>query len=283
MGYYARWDDDRCQQSGVTVASDDADPDYPAANLIQWNPAKPAKLTTTSGAWVVQLPSAQSVAGVAIPYHYLDAGLDVRIQGNTIDSWGSPVFEAAITIPAKRLDGPSYQRWTETPYLIFDDVQTFGFWRLVIVGTNSQAVVVGRLMLLAEFRDLKLYFSGSDIEEADGPPEGLIDYVTALGVNLRIVIGGPRRAMSAMLIASDTYADRMSVAEASEFMALFQSVFGGDSAAGTVQPFLLIPREERNDAWLVDPDFAARRSHKEGNWEVWPFSVREVSRGLPWP
>jgi hypothetical protein len=86
-----------------------------------------------------------------------------------------------------------------------------------------------------------------------------------------------------MLYASDLYADVMEVSEATEFMALFQSTFGGDSLAGSVMPFLLIPREDRNDAWLVRPDYASRRSHKEGNWEVWPFSVREVSRGLPWP
>lgn len=282
MGYYARHDDDQARLASA-VASSDADPDYPAENLIQWNPAKPAKLTTTSGAWVVQLASALEVAGVAIPYHYLDAGLDVRIQANTSDSWGAPAFESAITIPAKRLDGPSTQRWTTTPYVVFDAPQTFQYWRLLINGTNSQPVIVGRLMLLAEIRDISLRFGGSDIEEADGPPDGLIETTTELGVDLPIVIGGPRRSLSAVLIASDLYADVMEVSQASEFMELFQSTFGGDSLAGSVMPFLLIPREDRNDAWVVRPDYASRRSHKEGNWEVWPFSVREVSRGLPWP
>lgn len=283
MGYYARPDDDLAQ-AAVAVASATADPNYPAANLIQWNPAKPAKLTGTSGDWVVQLAGPQEVAAVAIPYHYLDAGLDVRIQGNTSDSWGTPAFSHAITIPAKRLDGPSYQRWTVTPYLIFDTPQTYQYWRLAIVGTNSQPVAVGRLMLLGAIRDVSLRFDGSDIEEADGPPDGFIQNTTELGVELPIVIGGPRRAMSAMLIASDLYASVMNVADATEYMQLFQSLYGGDSLAGSVLPFLLIPREDRNDAWLVRPEGqASSRSHKEGNWEVWPFSVREVSRGLPWP
>lgn len=277
FAYYALPTDDRALLASA-VASANANPDYPAANLITANPAKPAKLTTTSGDWVVQLASALEVAAVAIPYHYIDAGLSVRIQANTSDSWGAPAFDAAITIPAKRLDGPSYQPWTQTPYLIFDTPQTYQYWRLVIVGTNSQPVVVGRLMLLAALRPITLYFGGSDIEEADGPPEGLIETVTELGVDLPVVIGGPRRSLSCMLIASDQYAAVMGVAQASEFIALHQSI------DGRLNPFLLIPRAELNDAWVVRPQSAASaRSHKVGTYEVWPFSVREVSRGLPWP
>jgi hypothetical protein len=276
MAQYAHASDDLAQTAASVTASAE-DGEYPAENLVSENPAKPAKLTTTTGNWVLEFSGAIAPVAAVLVYQYLDAGLEVRIQGNATNSWGSPSFNQAFTIPPKRLDGPSNQHWTVNPVLEFTGAPSFAFWRLVIVGTNSQVVVVGRLLLLSAWRDIKLYFGGGDIQEGDAP-EGQIEVLTELGVENIVSIGGPRRSISAVLIGSDLAASVIGVDDAALFRALHES------SEGRQTPFLLRPFDELNDAWLVRFESANRqRSHKVGDYSVWPFSVREVSRGLPWP
>jgi len=277
--YVASYLDDLLQTHAHTVSGSPAAADYPAAYLTDPNPAKPAKLAATSGDWVIEFDDEPAPAvGAAIIYQYLDPGLEVRIQGNDADDWGSPAFDQAIPIPPKRLDGPAYQRWTHSPAAAFSSPQSFQFWRLVVVGENSQDVIVGRLMLLSALRPVELIHDG-DMSETDRPDDDPSQIVqsTELGVETIVTVGGPRRGLSFIWLATDLGAGTAPQQQAADFRALCQATDGRQN------PFLLIPFSLQ-DAWLVRPETAAaRRSHRQGGYQVWAISVREVSRGTPWP
>jgi hypothetical protein len=279
MGYLVRSDQDLAQQAiAVTASAEDAE--YPAEKLITENPADTAKLTTNTGWWVTQYAAKVAPVAAAVIYHYLDAGLNVRLQGNDTDSWGAPAFDQAFTIPAKRKDGPSYQRWTTSPWILLDaldDEDGYLFWRLVIVGTNSQVVAVGRLVLAASLLHVTLFHDGG-ISESDRPENdpSRIVHPTELGVETRYTIGGPRRGLSFTLIGTDLSAGTPPTQEAADFRALAEACDGE-------HPFLLAPFET-NDMWCVMPENVSwPRSHEPGGYQVWSLSVREESRGLPWP
>lgn len=279
--YYARPDDDLALEADTVTASAE-DSEYPADNLISENAAKTAKLSTTSGSWVLAFAAKVAPEAVVLANQYLDAGLSVAIQGNDTDSWGSPAFSQAITIPAKRRDGPASQRWTVNPWALLgdlDDPTGYLFWRLVIIGTNSQNVAVGRLLLLSSLRAVDLFYD-SEMGESDRPQDdaGQIVQPTELGVETIYTIGGPRRGMTTVMLASDSSAGTAPVQDAADFRALHES------ADGREHPFIFIPFPDENDAWLVRFDSpAGERTHKQGGYQRWPFDVREVSRGLPWP
>lgn len=278
MAYYSRPDEElTCQAVAVTASAED--PEYPATNLLEEHGANPAKLTTLDGDFVFEFSGAVSPQGVAPIYHYLDPGLDVRIQGNSSDSWGSPPYERSITIPAKRKDGPSYQRWTNNPFRLLDSDPSYAFWRLWIAAPNSQPVAIGRLWLAEGLHRVTLFHEG-DMGESDRPDDdlGQIVHPTQLGVETVYTIGGPRRGLSFALIGTDLDAGTAPVQEASDFRDLIES------SDGRAHPWLLVPFETGDDARLVKPDSpAGQRSHRVGGYQVWPYSVREVSRGLPWP
>ncbi len=263
--------DDECQHQApaVTVQTGTEDPAYPAANLVDANPAKPAKLTTTSGAWVLDFGSAVTIRAAALIYHQLDHGLDVTLEANASSSWGAPSFSASFTIPGKPEDN-----WTISPWIEFDAAQTYRYWRLVVGDgspANLAAVGVGRLMLLSHLRDAWAAEPNDvrwGVEEDED--HGLIELPTELGVETIYALGGKRRRFSGELALGDT--------TAAEFIALVRS------AGGRVEPWLLIPDEAVNDAWLVRFEESRwARTYEIINHNIFPFRVQELSRGLPWP
>lgn len=270
-GYYARYDDDLCIASPPTVTASAADSDYPVANLISENAGKPAKLTTTTGNWVLDFGAAVVPVMGILAFHYIDAGLEVRIQGNAADSWASPSYNQTITIPAKRKDGPSTQKWTNNAVLTIAGSPSYRYWRLVVVGTNSQVIAVGRFLLLSAIRTIG-FLLDSGINQSDDAGE--IVQITELGVETFYVLGGPRRGVSGVCMATDTAAS--GITNADDFRALHET------SEGRAHPFVLIPFG--TEPWLVRFESGSRtRSHRDGGLQDWPFAVREVSRGVPWP
>lgn len=274
QSYYARPDDDLAQ-TAVSVTSDDADPEYPAEYLVSADPAEPAKLLTTSGAWVLDFGSAISPVAAILVYQYLLAGLDVRIQGNDADTWGSPAFSQAFTIPAKRKDGPVYQKWTRNPVVVLSGNPSYRYWRLAVVGTNDQAVQVGRLLLLANWRPVTLFYDGDTITETDDVHP--IVNETELEVDIPIRISGPRGTLSAQLVCTDLDAGTEPYQEAEDFRQLWES------ADGIVKPFPVLGIRENAVIFGRFAQTLSTRTHKVGGAQLWPFEVREVSRGIPWP
>jgi hypothetical protein len=281
MAYYGRTDEDKAQNA-ISVVGSAEDTGYRAVNIISSNPAQPAKLTTTSGTIVLGFAAKIAPRWLALIYHYLDAGLEVFIEANNTNVWTSPSFSQALTIPVKRKDGPSYQRWTNNVLqeLELPDADGYFYWRLNITGTNSQAIAIGR-MLFYEADDLVpvdiLHVSG-DFQETDNRPdrsERLEDF-TELGVRLVTTIGGPQRGVTGWFVASDVNAGTAPVQEAGDFRALYEAT---DRGAGL---FLFIPQLRDDEPWLVYFE-AFDRAHAQGGYQVWTFSLREASRGVPWP
>lgn len=270
--YFARPDEDLCTQPPTVVASAE-DTDYPAANLISANAAKPAKLTATSGNWVLDFGAAVAPVAAILVYHYLDAALAVSIQGNAADAWGAPSYSTAITIPAKRKDGPSTQRWTNNAYLLIAGSPSYRYWRLNVSGVNSQNVAVGRFMLLSAYHLVRLAMT-SGLDEGDS--EGEIVQPTELGVETVYTLGGPRRSLGGVALATE------SVSSSAELASGLRALY--ESAEGRATPFAFFPFGTSAEPWLVRFESAeAKRKRGQGDLQEWTFSVREVSRGLPWP
>ena len=255
----------------IAVTASDEDPGYPAELLVSENPAHPAKLTTTSGSWVVELEAPVNLVGAALIYPLLDAGLDVRIEANTSDSWGSPPFSEAFTIPGPHPDGAAV-----STLLRFSDGETedYAFWRLSIVGTNSTPVGIGRLMLLAALRQLE---DGTSVRwgVVEDEDYGTVEMTTELGVETVYDLGGKRRALSGELL--------LRAEGAVQVQTLWRATHG------RVIPWLLWPFVDVNDVYLVRwTDRALSRrlevpDLESGYVQMIRFQVTELSRGLPWP
>ncbi len=273
--------DDRFKDASAITASAE-DSEYPVENIITENAANPAKLTTTTG-WFVWAFDEKTTGDVLdIIYHYLDEGLTgVKIQANDSDSWATPAFEQTIEIPAKRHDGPSYQPWTHNVRVELEgleDPDGYLFWRLVFEDANSQEIVIGRVMLQTA-RAIDVFHAGGEMAETDLPTNILNP--TELDVLTLEAIGGPRRELTLAFIGTDLQAGTAPVQDAGELRHLEQSCNEGehpftlaifdDTSLTTRQPLLV---------HFVEP---VRRVHAQGGYQVWTFTVREVSRGLPFP
>lgn len=276
VAYFGRPDEDLAQDA-TAVSGSAEDPSYLAANIRSENPAKPAKLTTNDGWFLYEFAAPVTPQWTALIYQYLDPDLDVRIQGNDTSDFSSPAYERQIVIPSKRLDGPANQRWTVNPWVYLDYEETppsYQFWRLYIAAENSQPVCIGRWLLMSQLREIDMFYDGDGLSE-DDQPTNLRDE-TEVGVKLVTVIGGPQRGLSYVWLGTDLSAGT-DPQEALAFRQLHEA------ADGDARPFPIIPFGT-NDVLLVRPDTPnASRVHRPGGYQSWAYSVREESRGIPWP
>lgn len=286
MAYAGRYDWELARTAIAVTGSAEVS-QYEAENLISYH-SRPAKLSTTTGWWVLQFASPIAPAFAMLWSHYLDAGLsDVTIQGNSSNSWGSPAFEAEFTIPSKRLDGPSYQRWTRFPMLELGDLPDEGgysWWRLNIGTANSQAIIVGQLLLYSQLIQFDLlHVDGSPWPQSDKTIE--FSHPTDLEVETGLYrLGGPRRMLSGYAVGTDLSAGTAPIQQASDF----QNQHEADE--GRAYPFAFLPFGDFDDAgnypdaWYVRPEANdLPREHRQGGYQVFPYAVREIARGLPWP
>lgn len=252
--------DDRAGLATTFTASAE-DPEYVTENIVAASntghlnlPSRPAKLTTTSGWWQLGFGSPITILAAAVIYHNFDEALNVTL----ILDGGTPI---PITIEAHHADG-----WPVSPWIQFA-AQSVSTVRLSVNAANSIPVQVGRLMLLAILRDLD-----NDVRwgEEETEEHGLIEHRTDLGVETMYDLGGKRRAFNGEIALKDD--------KAGDFMEIFRQ------ARSRVQPWLLIPDAGEADAWLVrfeEPRFS--RTREMINHNIFPFRVRELSRGLPFP
>lgn len=264
FGLYALPSDDLAG-SATTVATigspSDEDSEYPAENLIAPTntghlnlPSRPAKLLDTSGGWELTFASPITVGGLHLVYHNLDEGLDVTLEPDG----GTPI---TITIPAQWEN-----EWWISPWKTFTP-QSSAIWRLLINGTNSLPVQVGRLLLYNEWRQMPTDVRYG-VEEAED--QGMIEHVTEGDVETMYELFGPRRSVSGEISLTDD--------EKPDLLTLFRS------ARNRILPWSLVPDATVNDAWFVRfAEARWSRVHETIGAHVFPFRVRELSRGLPWP
>jgi hypothetical protein len=246
--------------SGVVDAA------YPLANLVDRNPALPAKFTTTTVRIVFAFAAAQRVDVVALLHHNLDAGLgNVKIQGNATNLWTAPTFSATFTIPAYHEDGMPVNPWLDLTGLTGYSTSGFQYWSLVVSSVNSKAIALGDIWLGKQKRTLVRNIEwGSD--EADEWPA--IVHETDFGVKTVYPFGTKRRSLSGTIKTTDAGLAAL-------------RTFHRDSF-GLARPVLVVEDPAVNDALLariVTPRLAVKREFINLN-EV-PFAVEELSRGLP--
>src|SRR3990167_2126369 len=241
---YALPADDLATTAVITASAEDSG--YVAANLAQAYDAnlnRPAKLTTTSGNWVLDLGTAQTINYAALVYHNLDAALDVKLEGNATDSWGAPSFSQAFTIPTWQADD-----WTLSPYITCSGTRTFRYWRLLVNAANSLTVDVRRLMLLSTLRtfpaDIRMGYKISELHRDIGQE-------TDLGIPTFYDLGGKERMIDGETPTVGTAVET--------FRELRRAV------SGHVKPWLFIPDSRVNDAWYV------RFTEATGSGQHWSF------------
>lgn len=242
----------------ATVVASAEQPGYEAEYLVSATPSRPAKLTTTTGYFDLTFPAPVTIVAAALLYHNLDAGLS---EVDLLFGAGSPSDIETFIIPTHHEDG-----WPVSPWIEFSP-HTTDTVRLEFSTANSLAITVGRLMLFTSLRQLETDVRWG-VEEQEA--HGIIEQATVLGVETVYDLGGKRRRFAGEFGLRDN--------EASQLITLFRS------ARSRILPWLLIPDEAVNDAWIVrfeDPMWS--RVRENPNFNTLPFRVRELSRGLPWP
>lgn len=270
FGKYALPTDDVAGNAGTVTTSggspSDEDAEYPAENMFATSttghlnlPSRPAKLTTFGpGYWEKAFDAPITIKAVALIYHSFDENRDVTLELGS----GSPFATSIpIPIPAPYSDGFPVSPWVEFA------PQTVDVVRLSVNEANSRLLQVGRLLLLADIRQLDNDVRWGVVETEE---HQRIEHATMFGVETLYDMGGKRRAINGEVTLPND--------ECGDFIDLFQK------ARGRVQPWLLIPDADENNAWFVrfeDPGWS--RTRETINHNLLPFRVREVARGLPFP
>lgn len=245
----------------LAVNTGTEDTAYPAANLADVNPAKPAKLTTTTGSWVFSFPAAVNIDLIAIIHHNLTAGLEVRIQGNATNAWGAPSLNQLITIPAYRSDG-----FPVNPFKDLTGVtpRSYQFWRLVVVGVNASAVQIGEVWLGATKRLLAVNIRWNYEENDDQP---LIEHTTDFRVKTVYSYGVSIRRYVAQLTTTN--------AGAAEIYDWWRS------CRGRAHPMLIALDADVNDCMMARFNMTYLKSNREfTDYNPIELDMIEVSRGL---
>lgn len=199
--------------------------------------ARPAKLEEQAGAWLADATGRpggkQRVDAIVLPMHNLDAALEVRLQGNATDSWGGPTFNQQITIPAYRADGFPPGAFLDITGLSGYTSAGFEYWRVVVVGTNTNPVAL-KVKLLAQLQTLDPNISWGQVETEE---RKIIEHETDYGVSSVYDLGVTRRQLLGDLDSPDLQ------------RAAMRTLWQGTS--GRAYPFVLIPDPDVNDAWFV--------------------------------
>lgn len=130
---------------------------YGLTALVDDNPAKLFKFTTTSGSLQFAYVAKQPLQNVGLIHSNCDAGLTVQIMGDNAANWAAPAFSANITIPTWLATGTT-RAWPINPWLDLEvqpgySALGFFYW-LLKFGTNSQAIQLGLPWLGATNRRL---------------------------------------------------------------------------------------------------------------------------------
>jgi hypothetical protein len=200
---------------------------------------------------------------VAIVHHNIDAGLNVRWQGNATNAWGAPSIDQAITIPTYEQGSP---RWPINPWLDLTGItpRSFRFWRLNFPVLNSVPIQLGQLWIGSTKRSLTHNYSwGFQI----GTEQRVIEHETDYGVSTIYSLGSKIWDFTATLRTSD--AGMVSVVD------------WFDACNGRALPTLIVRDPAVNEARLVRWNTTRRQVQYDfKNDNVFQAAWREVSRGL---
>src|SRR4051812_42948013 len=190
---YGRSSDNVAANATVLASAEDAT--YPATFLVDLDPAKPAKLTTTTGSWTFTFAAAQRVDAVALIHHNLTAGLEVRVKASA-DNFATTALNTTITIPAYREDGFPVSPFVDLRAVSGYTTGGYQYWRIHIVGTNAAAVAIGEVVLIATLRSLEVNVAWG-LQDSEEHP--IVEHVTDFGVVTVYEYGTLLRSFVAMV------------------------------------------------------------------------------------
>jgi hypothetical protein len=255
----------------IQTGTDPGDPNYEPTSLVDENPAKAAKIASTTGAWLFTFASAQRIDLASLIHHDFDAGVSVHLQGNASNSWGSPTLDAAFTIPAWLGSGTS--RWPVNPWLDLTTVpgystSGFQYWRLVIT-SNSQNLALGQTWFASLKRQLNPDLRWEFQRSIDKP---IIENQTAWKVSTIYSRKTAIWSLDGDHLMDDALRD-----------SLYAQFYDVD---GRAHPWLFIPDAEVNASYLVRWKNPTRGPIKYSmgdsttNLAQDHFAIEEVSRGM---
>lgn len=242
---------------GVQAGTEDVD--YPAAYLADGRPGRPAKLTTTLGAWVWAFAAAQRIDLIALGPHNLTAA---TLEGNATNVWTAPTFSAALTIPSASEDGHSVNAWRDLTAAPGYAVGGFQYWRLVVSG--SVPCAVGEVWLGALRRVTAHPYQWGF---TDGESHPTIAHETEFGVPLVYALGSRARRLTVSFTASQ--------ADAVLLRAWYRALHGGGRTG------LFIPDASINDAWWVRQAEAYAEDVQFNDWRDVAMTLVEHATGVP--
>lgn len=241
-------------QTATSITASAEDSEYPAEHAVTPTSRRPAKLTTTTGYWDIQLPSAMAVGAIHIVYPNFDDELDVTLEPDG----GTP-----IDIP---IVSPWENDWRPSPCFEFTP-QTSDLWRLAINTPNTNPVQVFKILLYEALRDLENDVRWGVVEDEE---QGDIRHVTEGGIDNFAEVWAPRRSFVGEFALKDN--------KATELIVLHRD------ARQRIKPWTLKPGPDVDEGWWVRFEDARWSRAREGpNHNIFPFRVREVGRGLPFP
>lgn len=119
----------------ATVTSWSENPNYPLANLKEWQLSSHFRPVGNSAETITfDLLTAQSVSRFAIIGHNLTAAASITLQANTSDSWTTPAWSATVT----RQSYAIIHRFTAVSYR---------YWRVVITDSGVTVLHISRVFL----------------------------------------------------------------------------------------------------------------------------------------
>lgn len=265
---YQRYSDQVAKLATITIETGTPPVDltnYGPQVLVDDNPARVAKIDSTTGAWLFTFLAAQRVDLIGLIHHDFDAGGNVRIQGNAINTWGAPSLNALITIPPWLGVG---SRWPLNPWLDLTGVAGYTttgyqFWRLIIT-SNSQNLQLGQVWLSPTIR---LLDDDLQWEYVQTPSKRVIENRTAFGVSTIYSRGTTEWKLQGGHLMSDA------------LQALLEEQWY--DVDGRSNPWLLVPNGDVNRCYFVRyADTMRGVTHIVDDVHSHQFNVEEVSRGL---
>lgn len=268
---YARPDDDAAAGKTVTASAENAN--YPASNLVNLDVSWPAKLTTTSGSWVIDLGATKTVKAIGLLNHNFDAGLDVKVQGHSADLWTDPDYSEDVTVPTDEDAGDGLE-FSVNPWIDLSGLDGEGapvawscrYIRVLINEANSANVALGECVVLTALRTLDID-PAPGLEESEEYPD--IVHRSSFGAPTVYSIGAKWKVWDGAM--PGTVAD-------DHWLIARQ-------ARGRVRPWFFVPDRAVNSCYLVAFDWSGprfvTRKMGEGYHQVPAFRLRECSRGVP--
>jgi hypothetical protein len=248
---YARPSDNVAPNATLSLAVGTINAAYPLANLVDGNPAKPAKTTGTSATFRFTFGAPQVLALVAFgPHNLMNAS--VTVQNNS-------GLSASFAMPANTEDGFSLNPWVDLTGIAVG-TRTATQWDLVVTAATAP-IAIGEVMLVAVKRTMPLLWG--IVETEDFPTISVdTDYKSAL----KYWLGVKQRSFAASLNDGAFRAD---------FYSLLRD------ARGRYKTFLLIPDDTLNDALFVELTSDAQDVTRVApNVSELQLTFREVQRGL---